>query len=101
MRYVPSLRSVRQACLVVPFTVVALRSMRMRHFLAVMADALRGRGLRERPTLVLRRDVSGVTVRRTSSLPYQVDGDHLGDAAELRMSYRPDALTVVVPTPTT
>lgn len=80
-----------------PFTVVALRSMRIRHFVAVMADALRGKGLRERPTLVVRRDVTGLTVRRTTSLPYQVDGDHLGDAAELRMSYRPDALTVVVP----
>lgn len=81
----------------VPFTVVALRSMRLRHFLTVMADALRGRGLRERPWLVLRRDVTGVTVRRTTSLPYQVDGDHLGDAAALRVSYRPDALSVVVP----
>jgi diacylglycerol kinase family enzyme len=79
------------------FTVVALRSMRVRHFLAVMAQALRGRGLSERPTLVLRRDVTGVTVRRTTSLPYQVDGDHLGDAAELRMHHRPDALSVVVP----
>jgi diacylglycerol kinase family enzyme len=83
------------------FTVVALSSMRIRHFVAVMTDALRGKGLRERPTLVLRRNVTGLTVRRTTSLPYQVDGDHLGDAAELRMSYRPDALTVVVPgTPT-
>lgn len=79
------------------FTVVALRSMRVRHFLVVMAEALRGRGLRERPTLVLRRDVTGVTVRRTTSLPYQVDGDHLGDAAELRMHHRPDALSVVMP----
>jgi hypothetical protein len=42
-------------------------------------------------------DVTGVTVRRTTSLPYQVDGDHLGDAAELRMHHRPDALSVVVP----
>ena len=83
------------------FTVVVLSSMRIRHFLAVMTDALRGKGLRERPKLVLRRDVSGLTVRRTTSLPYQVDGDHLGDAAELRMSYRPDALTVVVPEPST
>ena len=82
-----------------PFTVVALRSMRLRHFLAVMADALRGTGLRERPPLVVRRDVRSLTVRRTTSLPYQVDGDHLGDAAELRMSYRPDALTVAVPEP--
>jgi diacylglycerol kinase family enzyme len=79
------------------FTVVALSSMRIRHFVAVMTDALRGKGLRERPTLVLRRNVTGLTVRRTTSLPYQVDGDHLGDAAELRMSYRPDALTVAVP----
>lgn len=80
-----------------PLTVVVLRSMRIRHFVTVMADALRGRGMRERPTLVLRRDVTGLTVRRTTTLPYQVDGDHLGDAGELRMSYRPDALTIAVP----
>ncbi len=82
-----------------PFTVVVLRSMRVRHFLLVMADALRGRGLSARPWLVLRDDVTGVTIRRTTSLPYQVDGDHLGDAGELRMTYRPDALTIVVPEP--
>lgn len=80
-----------------PFTVVVLRSMRIRHFLAIMAGALRGKGLKERPSLVIRRNIGALTVRRTTSLPYQVDGDHLGDAAELRMSYRPDALTVAVP----
>lgn len=80
-----------------PFTVVALRSMRVRHFVVLMFEALRGRGLRARPWVVVARDVSGVTVRRTTSLPYQVDGDHLGDAAELRLTYRPDALSIVVP----
>jgi diacylglycerol kinase family enzyme len=80
-----------------PFTVAVLRSMRIRHFVAVMGDALRGRGMRERPSLILRRDVTGLTVRRTTSLPYQVDGDHLGDAGELRIGYRPDALTIAVP----
>ncbi len=80
-----------------PFTVVALRSMRVRHFVVLMYEALRGCGVRERSTLLVARDVTGVTVRRTTSLPYQVDGDHLGDAAELRLTYRPDALSVVVP----
>lgn len=80
-----------------PFTVVALRSMRIRHFLAIMAGALHGKGLQERPSLVIRRNIAAVTVRRTTSLPYQVDGDHLGDAAELRISYRPNALTVALP----
>ncbi len=79
------------------FTVVVLRSMRVRHFLATMIRALRGKGLRETRKLVVRSDVRSVTVRRTSSLPYQVDGDHLGDAAELHLVHRPDALTVVVP----
>ena len=80
-----------------PFTVAVLRSMRVRHFLAVMAAALRGRGLRERPQLVVRSGVRGVTVHRTTSLAYQVDGEHLGNADELRISYRPDALTIAVP----
>lgn len=82
-----------------PFTVVALRSMRVRHFVVLMYEALRGQGVRARPTLLVARGVSGVTVRRTTSLPYQVDGDHLGDAAELRLTYRPDALSIVVPAP--
>ena len=79
-----------------PFTVVVLRSMRVRHFLAIMFRALRGKGLGESRTLVMRREVASVTARRTTSLPYQVDGDHLGDAAELHLAYRPDALSVVV-----
>lgn len=82
-----------------PFTVVALRSMRVRTFLAVMVEALRGHGLRTRPDVLVARQVRGMTVRRTTTLPYQVDGDHLGDAAELRVTYRPDALSIVVPEP--
>jgi diacylglycerol kinase family enzyme len=80
-----------------PFTVVALRSMRVRAFLPVMIAALRGRGLRARRDLLVATNVRGLTVRRTTSLPYQVDGDHLGDAAELRLTYRPDALSIVAP----
>lgn len=80
----------------VPFTVVVLRSMRVRHFAAVMVRALRGKGMDSRNELVVRRQVGSVTVRRTTSLPYQVDGDHLGDAAELHLAYRPDALTIAV-----
>lgn len=82
-----------------PFTVVVLRSMKIRHFLAIMSVALRGKGLHESATLVVRRDVASVTARRTTSLPYQVDGDHLGDAAELHLAYRPDALSVAVKGP--
>lgn len=80
-----------------PFTVAVLRSMRMHHFLMVMAAALRGRGLKEQHSLVVRRGVATVSVQRTTSLSHQVDGDHLGGADELRISYGPDALTVAVP----
>lgn len=80
-----------------PLTVVALRSMRVRHFLPVMAQALRGGGLTARPWLTVSHEVHDVVLRRRTTMPYQLDGDHLGEADELHVRWRPDALTVVVP----
>ncbi len=81
----------------VPFTVVVLRSMSSQHFLTVMAEALRGGGISPRPWLEIRRQVEALSIRRSTTAPYQVDGDHLGDAAELHLTYRPDSLSVAVP----
>jgi diacylglycerol kinase family enzyme len=80
-----------------PFTVVALRSMRVRHFLPVMVQALRGGGLSARPWLTVSHQAHDVVLRRRTTMPYQLDGDHLGDAGELHLVWRPDALSVVVP----
>ncbi len=35
--------------------------------------------------------------RRRARIPYQVDGDYLGEVDRLDFSYEPDVLTLVVP----
>jgi diacylglycerol kinase family enzyme len=78
--------------------VVTLRSMELRRFLPVMADALRGDGgVRASRWVDVRTDVTSVVIRRRTTMPYQVDGDHLGEADELRFRHRPDAIRLVVP----
>lgn len=79
-----------------PLTVVVLSSMRVRRFVPVMVEALRGTGLSTRPWLTIARDVDEVVLRRDTTMPYQVDGDHLGEADVLRLRWRPDVLSVAV-----
>jgi diacylglycerol kinase family enzyme len=45
----------------------------------------------------VRTDVRSVTMHRRTTMPYQVDGDHLGQVDELRFEHRPDAIRLVVP----
>lgn len=90
-------------------SVVTLTSMRLADFLPALSDALRsGNGVRERPGVVVRTDVCAATVRRLGAgspsgdgrppvMPYQVDGDHLGEADALHFAHHPHALRVVVP----
>lgn len=82
-----------------PVTVVTLRRMPLVPFAGMVARSLAGRGLRPAPGVDIRTDVTSLRVRRrpASTMPHQVDGDHLGDVAELRFRHRPDALDVVVP----
>jgi len=80
-----------------PFSVVTLRSMTVPRFLGVMSDALRGGGVRPGRWVDVRSDVSSLTVHRRTTMPYQVDGDHMGQAEELRLVHRPDAVRLVVP----
>jgi diacylglycerol kinase family enzyme len=86
-----------------PLTLVAIRSMRIAHFLPLPYQALvGGAGVRPGPRVLVQSDLRSLTVRRLHgtprrSMPYQVDGDHLGEAEELRFLHHPDALTVVIP----
>jgi hypothetical protein len=43
--------------------------------------------------------VTAVDVVGHGPFPYQMDGDHLGDAETLTIRYRPDVLDVVLPLP--
>jgi len=81
-----------------PFTVVTVHSMKVRAFVALMFDALGNRnGISASPHVSIWTDVTDVVLRRTTSMPYQVDGDYLGDTDTLQFRYRPESLRLVVP----
>jgi diacylglycerol kinase family enzyme len=66
--------------------------------LAGAASAMRsGRYLRARRRVEHRTNVKRVLVQGGEPFPYQADGDDLGDADLLDISYEPAALTIVVP----
>jgi diacylglycerol kinase family enzyme len=84
-------------------TITTLGSMSLRRFLPVMADALVNRkGLRERRTVAIHHDVTAATVSRITdepprSMPYQVDGDFLGEADQLHFAHHPQVLSIALP----
>ena len=85
-----------------PLTAVAVTDMSVGSFGAVVARAFLGRrGLRPGPAVAVHADVEELTVTATGPhpLPFQADGDHLGEASRLVLRSRPDALSVVDPRP--
>lgn len=86
-----------------PLTVVAIRDMRTIPFLRLLASALGdGKRLRNSPDVVAYRpDVTALTISPYDPLPYQVDGDHLGDTGEVQLTHHPEAMQLVVPLPST
>jgi hypothetical protein len=45
----------------------------------------------------LRTDLPALTVRAYGPVPYQVDGDHLGDTEVLEFRHEPEILDLVAP----
>ncbi len=79
---------------------VTIRTMRAFPFLWVIAGALRGGGRVSRSKRVdYRTDLTELTVRGHGPIPYQVDGDFLGEIDELRFRYEPEAIRLVLPDP--
>jgi diacylglycerol kinase family enzyme len=56
-----------------------------------------GRRLADDPNVDVRDDVAEARLVANRPVPWQVDGDHLGDAEELHFRHVPDALDLVVP----
>ena len=74
------------------------RSMQFGPFLGLVASVLRsGSHFRRHRSVDYRTDLTEATVVGHGPLPYQVDGDYLGEAERLSFRHEPDALTVVVP----
>jgi diacylglycerol kinase family enzyme len=77
---------------------VTVRTMAFGRFLRIVGSALgSGRALRRSRWVDHRVDLAGLTVRAYGPVPYQVDGDHLGDAEVLEFRHEPEALSLVLP----
>lgn len=78
--------------------VMVFRTRRMSGIVRVGVSAVASRRLvRRHPGVVHRRGITSMKVRGDGPFPYQVDGEHLGTAEELSISYEPDVLTLVIP----
>ena len=74
------------------------RNIRFATLLSLVASVLRrGSWFRRHRSVDYRTDLTAATVTGHGPFPYQVDGDHLGDAQRLEFLHVPDALTIVVP----
>jgi diacylglycerol kinase family enzyme len=74
------------------------RSLQFGPFLGLVASVLRrGSHFRRHRSVDYTTDLTEATVVGHGPLPYQVDGDYLGEAHRLEFRHEPDALTVIVP----
>ncbi|MCU0259870.1 MAG: hypothetical protein MUE78_02520 [Ilumatobacteraceae bacterium] len=80
-----------------PLSVLTLRSLSATTLVGALGGALRGGGVPARSDLAMWDDVRRLTVHGERPFPYQVDGDHLGDATHLELDHVPDAVRLVVP----
>jgi len=77
---------------------VTLRTLRADRVLRALGAALvSGDGVRASRWVDRRADLARVVVRGHGPVPYQVDGDHLGDVEELVITHEPEALRLVLP----
>ncbi len=77
---------------------VTTRKLKVRTLLTLIGSALgQGEILRRNKNVDYRTDLTSFTIRGHKPFPHQVDGDHLGDAEELRVSHGEASLRLVVP----
>lgn len=80
-----------------PFVVITFRTMSARAIVASLAGALRGGGITPNEHVSVFEDVHELLVQGTSTFPYQVDGDYLGETSQLHFRHVPDAARLVYP----
>ena len=80
---------------------LTFRTMQARAVIGSLAGALRGGGVRPSEHLEVSTDLSALSISALdeAGFPYQVDGDHLGQAHHLQFVHRPDAVGLVRPGP--
>ena len=86
------------AGLTTPLVAITMRTLAFGRFLPIALAAVAAPNRLQRSGWVdYRTDVTELTVTGHGPFPYQVDGDHLGDATELRFRHEPEAMPLVVP----
>lgn len=81
-----------------PLSVAVLRSVSAATLLGLTAVALRGgEGFDRRRKVTVVRDVIRAELHPYVPVPYQVDGDYLGDTEHLDFRWEPDHLRLVIP----
>jgi diacylglycerol kinase family enzyme len=86
--------------LTTPLTAVVVRSLGAVTLLSLIATTLRdkgGIGIRQHRKVTLTEDVVSATLTARDKVPYQVDGEPLGDASNLEFRWEPDCLRLIVP----
>jgi len=79
-------------------TAVTLRTLKVHSLLGVTGRALgKGDRVARHPRVDHRRHVPRITVRGHRPVPWQADGDYLGETEHLVVSQSPERLAVVVP----
>ncbi len=77
---------------------VTLRTLAFARTMRIIGSALgTGHHLRNNRWTDYRHDLSRIVVEGYGPFPYQVDGDHLGDAERLEISHEPAVLDLVMP----
>jgi diacylglycerol kinase family enzyme len=77
---------------------VTLRTMAFARTMRIIASALgSGSVLRRSRWVDHRTDLAALSVRAYGPVPYQVDGDHLGDTEQLDFRHEPEVLDLVLP----
>jgi diacylglycerol kinase family enzyme len=81
-----------------PLSVAVLRSLSAVNLLGLIAVALRGgEGFARRRKVTVVRDVVHAVVTPYAPVPYQVDGDYLGDSEHLEFRWEPEHLRLIIP----
>jgi diacylglycerol kinase family enzyme len=76
---------------------LTVRRLDLATILGLAASALRGGGVRGSEWTDYRTDLAALEVTGHGPVPYQVDGDHLGEVQALSFRHEPEALRLVLP----
>jgi len=83
-----------------PLSMLCFRDLDLVPTVRYLVEALVGGDrLVQDPRVIERHDLERLTVSGHGSFPFQVDGDYLGETDRLELTWTPDLLTLIVPTP--